>query len=259
MEVEARLVGATLDEGWPAMATLLADVRPGLVIVDGEEELYALAASTFPDVPVQRCLFHLAKGGAKTARYGERASATLTADFAGQLRRLLSDAYRDGDEAKARTAYDDRIDDMFRCGALAAAAHLRGARDEALTFLTNPDVGRLVFGDKGYPELGTGVLERVMREMNRRTDVGVRWSVEGVRGILMVKLGIKYRHGRWAPNPAPNPPTRCEVRPRGLRPVSGNRLATEPPLHAGEWPPATPGRSSGHLQRRFNRARPRAS
>jgi hypothetical protein len=204
--VEARLLGATLGEGWPVMAELLAGVRPGLVIVDGEEELSTLAATVFPGVPVQRCLFHLAKGVAKAARYSDGASATLTDDFSAQLRRLLSDAYRHGDEAKARTAYDDLIDDLLGCGAPAAAAHLEGARHQALTFLTHPGAGRLFFGDKGYPELGTGVLERVMREMNRRTDVGVRWSVKGVRGILMVKLGIKYRHGRWAPAAAPAGP-----------------------------------------------------
>jgi hypothetical protein len=34
--------------------------------------------------------------------------------------------------------------------------------------------------------------------MNRRPDLGARWSVPGARGLLMVKLGRKYRHGRWA-------------------------------------------------------------
>lgn len=204
--VEVRLLGATVGEGWGVMAKLLAGVSPGLVIVDGEEELSTLAASVFPAAPVQRCLFHLAKGVAKAARYTDGASTTLTDNFSAQLRRLLSAAYLDGDEAKARTAYDDLVEDMKGCGALAGAAHLEGARHEALTFLTHPGAGRLLFGDKGYPELGTGVLERVMREMNRRTDVGVRWSVKGVRGLLMVKLGIKYRHGRWAPTAAPAGP-----------------------------------------------------
>ena len=55
-------------------------------------------------------------------------------------------------------------------------------------------------------ELGTGVLERVMREMNRRTDVGVRWSVPGVRAILMVKLQRKYAHGPWSPKPVADQP-----------------------------------------------------
>ncbi|MGI8808956.1 MAG: hypothetical protein ACR2KK_14170 [Acidimicrobiales bacterium] len=34
--------------------------------------------------------------------------------------------------------------------------------------------------------------------MNRRTDVGVSWSVEGVQAILMVQLQWKYVHGRWS-------------------------------------------------------------
>jgi hypothetical protein len=45
-----------------------------------------------------------------------------------------------------------------------------------------------VFGDKGRSELGSGVLERVMRELNRRTDIGVRWSIDGLRRLLMIKL-----------------------------------------------------------------------
>ena len=60
-----------------------------------------------------------------------------------------------------------------------------------------------MFGHKGRPELGTGVLERVIREMNRRTDVGVRWSISGIRAILMTKLQRKYAHGPWAPDPEP--------------------------------------------------------
>ena len=65
-----------------------------------------------------------------------------------------------------------------------------------------PTADRLVFGDKGRPELATGVLERVMREMNRRTDVGVRWSIPGARGMLMFKLARKYHHRQWSPKTA---------------------------------------------------------
>ena len=93
------------------------------------------------------------------------------------------------------------VDGADACGARAAASHLRTAESEVFTFLTHPGVGRLLFGDKGRPELGTGVLERVMREMNRRTDVGVRWSIPGVRAVLMVKLHRKYAHGQWSPTP----------------------------------------------------------
>jgi transposase-like protein/ribosomal protein L37E len=199
--VEARLLGATLGEGWGVMGDLLAELRPGLVLVDGEEELSALAADRFPGVPVQRCLWHLARGVYRAARYTDKASHDLADDFRVQLETLLTNAYRDHDLDAARAAYADLVEDAEACGARAAAAHLRGATEEVFTFLTHPGAGRLLFGDKGRAELGTGVLERVMREMNRRTDVGVRWSVPGVRAILMVKLQRKYAHGPWSPTP----------------------------------------------------------
>jgi hypothetical protein len=62
VEVEARLLGAVLDEDWSVLGELLADVRPGLLIVDGERELTGMVERTFPGVPIQRCLFHLAHG-----------------------------------------------------------------------------------------------------------------------------------------------------------------------------------------------------
>ncbi|HYW07504.1 MAG TPA: hypothetical protein VE913_11135, partial [Longimicrobium sp.] len=40
------------------------------------------------------------------------------------------------------------------------------------------------------PERTTSVIEREMREINRRTDVGVRWSVSGVDHLL------RLRHAR---------------------------------------------------------------
>lgn len=82
-----------------------------------------------------------------------------------------------------------------------AATHLRNAAGEAFTFLTNPSAAHLVVGHKGGPDVGTDILERVVREMNRTTDVRVRWSVAGVRALLMAKLAHKYHHGRWSEQP----------------------------------------------------------
>ena len=82
-----------------------------------------------------------------------------------------------------------------------AARYLKAAEPEVFTFISHPDAGRLLFGDKGRPELATGVLERVMRELNRRTDVGVRWSIHGCRALLMLKLARKYHHPGWPWNP----------------------------------------------------------
>lgn len=205
--VEARLMGATLGEGWPVMAGLLGSVRPGLVIVDGEEELSIMAGALWPGVPVQRCLFHLSKAVRHLARYTDGVPLARAKALRVAFERMLADAHRSGDAEATGAAYDAFVAELEESGAPAAAEHLRVARSEALTFVTHPGAGRLLFGDKGRPELGTGVLERVMREMNRRTDVGVRWSIRGARAVLMVKLGRKYRHGPWAPIPAPTQPS----------------------------------------------------
>ncbi len=47
------LLGATLGEAWPVLFGLLDPIRPGLIVVDGEEELSALSEAHFAEVPRQ--------------------------------------------------------------------------------------------------------------------------------------------------------------------------------------------------------------
>lgn len=202
------LLGATLGEGWPVLFDLLAGIEPSLIVVDGEEELSDLASARFVGVPRQRCLWHLTRAVTKLLRYTDRVATKIVDDALADLEAILGDAWvsRDIDESRRLyTLLADRLEDE---GAPAAAGHLRNAINEVFTFLTNPHAGRLVAGHKGRPDVGTGVLERVMREMNRRSDVGVRWSIDGLRALLITKLEHKYHHGRWSPNETTEtPPT----------------------------------------------------
>ena len=202
------LLGATLGEPWSVLFDLLAGwVTPGLIVVDGEEELSSLCAKHFAAVPRQRCLWHLSRGLVKALRYQDRAPARVSDQALADLETIFTNAWEERDAGVARECLVLLADNLELDGASAAAAHLRNALDEAFTFLTNPTAGELVTGHKGRPDVGTGVLERVMREMNRRTDVGVRWSVPGVRAILMTKLEHKYHHGRWSTPAATEPST----------------------------------------------------
>ena len=210
--VEACLLGATLGESWAAMGKLLAGVRPGLVIVDGEEPITDLAVEVSGTrTPIRRFLFHLERHTRWMARYLDRLPATVADELQGRLHELLTGACATGDLPAAMAACNASLDTADALGAKHASTHMRNAAPHAFTFATHPGAGRLLFGDKGRPELAPGVLERVMREMNRRTDVGVRWSNPAAGGMLMVKLARKYLHGRWATkaatndNPNPNP------------------------------------------------------
>lgn len=207
-ECRVELLAGTLGEPWPILFDLLAGIEPGLIVVDGEDELSTLAAARFVGTPRQRCLWHLTHAVTKLLRYTDRVATTVVDQAGADLERILADAWEHRDLDNARACLDLLADNLELDGAPAAATHLRRARAEVFTFLTNPTAGRLVAGHKGRPDVGTGVLERVMREMNRRTDVGVRWSVPGVRAMLMTKLEHKYRHGRWSPEQtATTPPT----------------------------------------------------
>lgn len=205
------LLGATLGEAWPALFDLIADIEPSLIVVDGEEELSALSATRFASVPRQRCLWHLCRALVKLLRYTDRVSVADVDAAAADLDLILANAWAERDLDSARECLALLADRLEIEGAPAAAGHLRNAADEVFTFLTNPDAGRLVIGHKGRPDVGTGVLERVMREMNRRTDVGVRWSVPGIRALLMTKLQHKYHHGPWSPTVAPNTPPKARI------------------------------------------------
>lgn len=52
----------------------------------------------------------------------------------------------------------------------------------------------------------------MMREMNRRSDVGVRWSAPGVKAMLMAKLERKFHHRRWAETDPEEGPAPCASR-----------------------------------------------
>jgi hypothetical protein len=77
-----------------------------------------------------------------------------------------------------------------------AHAYLASAREHAFTCL-DPDL-RARLARLGGPELGTGVLERVMREINARTDIGgSRWSVAGLLDLLTVHTARLLHHPTW--------------------------------------------------------------
>jgi hypothetical protein len=98
--------------------------------------------------------------------------------------------------AQALDVYDAFTATITAEGHHAASALLTGARDQVFTCL-RPDV-RARLAHLGGPELGSGVLERLMRELNARTDIGgSRWSIGGLRDLITVQLARMTNHPAW--------------------------------------------------------------
>ncbi len=195
-KAKIELVGATVGQPWSALqAAVGACSNAGIAVTDGDQAIGNLLATAAPDVPQQHCTFHI--------RHNIR------------LR-----LWQDGVPWAAR----DRVTDRLLSPILTASSCARGldAVAEAASFADDngwPHVahhlrnvgpllptwkrvrhGRRVWRMPGRqsPEHTTSVLERVMREVNRRVDPpGNRWVVEGVRSMTNLLLGRRFDHPAW--------------------------------------------------------------
>lgn len=194
---QTALLGLTLGQGWPAMSEQLTALEPPvMVVVDGEEAVTKLAETVWPEVPIQRCWWHLGRG-LRWALYADKADHRWADDRRGELRELLRHAARhQHTQAQALRDYD-----AFRAR-IAERDHRRAmslldvAREQVFTCLRT-DVRQQLAHLHG-PEVGSGVLERVMRELNARTDIGgSRWSVDGLRDLITLQLARMTDHPAW--------------------------------------------------------------
>jgi hypothetical protein len=164
--VEKRIAGWGMGPGGWSDA-LPAGICTELIVSDREKGLPELIAERFPGIRHQHCEWHL--------------SHTL-----GHL------LYLDGVKVKERrpltaklahivwgeTTKDRRAEYIKFCAEL---AHYPKAHTMLSDALEN------VLFDKPSSERTSSVLEREMREINRRSDVGVRWGERGIDNLLRLR------------------------------------------------------------------------
>lgn len=191
---EVRLLAAAVDSDWRGIEQRLAGVpAPRLVVVDGEHGITALVQRLWPEAAVQRCWWHLPRGLRQALYFDHRSGASLretNAEFADLLRATIEVGLTVEEALDAYDTFATRITTEH------AARFLREARPHVFTCLDpglRRDLARL-----GGPELGTGVIERAMRDINARTEIGgARWSIPGLADLLNVLLAKRTNHPAW--------------------------------------------------------------
>ena len=91
------------------------------------------------------------------------------------------------------------ITQLHQEGLTNAAGYLEAAAPYVFTYREQPD--GMFFDDRRREPRAissTSPLERQMREINRRTDVGVRWSTPGVRNLIGLDLVRRFDSAQWA-------------------------------------------------------------
>jgi hypothetical protein len=138
---------------------------PDYLVHDGGDSLGDCAKH------VQRCRWHL---GYQLKHYLWQDG--IPHNFRPPFHEALMDIMKDPENGPQR--YLKLANNLATCGLKATAGHLMNAAAEAFTFLKEP----------GFSYIDTSPLEREMRELNRRADIGARWSQRGVESVLKVLL-----------------------------------------------------------------------
>jgi len=139
----------------------LKELRPQHLVHDGGESYSDCAEN------VQRCRWHLVHQ-LKHYLWQDGLAFEERGFYQDCLHSILWDV--EGGQERL----DLFIEDMKRFNFPTTAYHLQEARDETFTWIQNP----------GFTYMTTSPLEREMRELNRRADVGTRWSPKGVEKVL---------------------------------------------------------------------------
>lgn len=181
------LLGASLAQEWALLAPVVRAARDArIAVTDGEWGARVLLERALPGVPHQVCTFHVRhsldhrmwRDGVPFARRRRLAAALGNAiEFARSA-------------AAADRACADALDHARRRHWRQTAIHLRDVAPHLATWLrVDPD---------GHLTHTTSLLERTMREVNRRVDpVGVRWSLAGARAMATLVLARRFGHPRW--------------------------------------------------------------
>lgn len=165
-----RVVGFGIGYGLWEQA-LGAVPEPELIVTDRERGVRQLVGRYFPGARHQQCEWHLARTLGYTLSLqgmNMHERKRLVGSVIGILRR---------EPEAARRAYR-RLQKRV-------AGYTR-----ATTFLSNS--APYVLYEERSRERTTGLAEREMREMNRRTDVGARWSLQGVANLLRLRLAQRH-------------------------------------------------------------------
>jgi len=183
--VDKRVIGIGVGVGhW--QETLATDGEPDLLVTDGETGLRELVGWYFERTRHQLCEWHVAYSMAHMLGLDGMAVAERK-KLSGKLNGIMS---RGG--AWARHQYRRIVE------SLDAYPRAQGLLERAEPF---------VLYSPPSAERTTSVMEREMREVNRRTDVGARWSVSGITNLTKLRLAKRHNpddyERSW--NPLHNP------------------------------------------------------
>lgn len=144
--------------------------------IDGDIQLLQDANS----IRVYRCLWHLPRA-LGYALWKDGVSKEKRKKYIYKLNSIIQYSFNNYERY-----YDELIEECEQKGYKKAVGYLRRAKAGFIAHREHP-----ILLD-GVPLLANSPIERVMREVDRRADIGVRWKDEGLEAITRVRLDYLY-------------------------------------------------------------------
>lgn len=194
---QIELLGAAVGEPWQVLGDVVrAPKRIGLVVTDGDNGINGLLERALPGVPHQHCTFHVQHN----IRLRLWQDGVAFKDREAIADRLLTPILTAPTRGASLDALQASIAFAEDHGFGFAAWHLRNVGRDLSTWKSVRHSRRpWRMSGRTRPEHTTSVLERTMREVNRRVDPpGNRWLVPGVRAIIYLLLARRFDHPAWS-------------------------------------------------------------
>lgn len=167
---QLRLVGLAVGrDTWPEV--LREDLRPTLVVTDAEPALGAHVRQRYPGARHQQCEWHVVYT-LDWSLIEAKVAAKQRRKLQGELGGIL---FSQRSPARKRQLYEAFLEKL--------PARAQGQLKRALPY---------ILFEEPSPVRTTSVVERQMREVNRRVDVGARWSIDGVRNLMLLSMTNKH-------------------------------------------------------------------
>jgi hypothetical protein len=164
-------------------------------VTDGDNGIEGLLDRALPEVPRQHCTFHVQHN----IRLRLWQDGVMFKDRDALADRLLAPVLTARTRGASLLALEESIALAQDHGFDYAAQHLRNVGRQLSTWKAVRHSRRpWRMSGRSRPEHTTSLLERTMREVNRRVDPpGNRWLVPGARAMVNLLLARRFDHPSW--------------------------------------------------------------
>ncbi|MFW6029515.1 MAG: ISH6 family transposase [Halanaerobiales bacterium] len=172
------IISFNIDQGWRDVKLELKNkFKPDTVITDGDIKVKKFIEDVFPNSKIQQCIWHLFKTSDHYL-WMDGLTVPVRRPLLKELSKLVENQDLNGIKVFV---------EQLQINGLENTANFinRGLKD-LFTYL-----------EEDIPFKATSPIEREMREINRRSDVGARWTVVGLSNLLNLRLAYEKNRKTW--------------------------------------------------------------